>query len=53
MKSRSHRTVLGDRGNGRGGDAPFVAFWEVYAALERGILDGAVTCGPCGGGRRW
>jgi len=53
MKIRSHSTVLGDLINGMGGDAQFVAFSEVYTALERGILDGAVTCGPCGAGLRW
>ncbi len=53
MKIRSHSTVLGDLINGMGGDAQFVAFSEVYTALERGILDAAVTCGPCGAGLRW
>lgn len=53
MKIRSHSTVLGDLIDGMGGDAQFVAFSEVYTALERGILDGAVTCGPCGAGLRW
>jgi len=53
LKIRSHSTVLGDLINGMGGDAQFVAFSEVYTALERGILDGAVTCGPCGAGLRW
>ncbi|MAF37388.1 MAG: hypothetical protein CL696_00630 [Chloroflexi bacterium] len=53
LKIRSHSTVLGDLIDGMGGDAQFVAFSEVYTALERGILDGAVTCGPCGAGLRW
>ena len=53
MKIRSHSTVLGDLINGMGGEAQFVAFSEVYTALERGILDAAVTCGPCGAGLRW
>ena len=53
LKVRSHSTVLGDLINGMGGSAQFVAFSEVYTALERGILDGAVTCGPCGAGLRW
>ncbi len=53
LKIRSHSTVLGDLINGMGGDAQFTAFSEVYTALERGILDGAVTCGPCGAGLRW
>ena len=53
LKVRSHSTVLGDLISGMGGDPQFVAFSEVYTALERGILDGAVTCGPCGAGLRW
>ena len=53
LKIRSHSTVLGDLINGMGADAQFVAFSEVYTALERGILDAAVTCGPCGAGLRW
>ena len=53
MKIRSHSTVLGDLISGMGADPQFVAFSEVYTALERGILDAAVTCGPCGAGLRW
>ena len=53
IKVRSHSTVLGDLINGMGANAQFVAFSEVYTALERGILDAAVTCGPCGAGLRW
>ena len=50
LKTRSHSTVLGDLIDGMGGSAQFVAFFEVYTALERGILDAAVTCGS---GLRW
>jgi TRAP-type C4-dicarboxylate transport system substrate-binding protein len=53
MKIRSHSTLLGDLINGMGAEAQYVAFSEVYTALERGILDAAVTCGPCGAGLRW
>ena len=53
LKVRSHSTVLGDLISGMGAEPQFVAFSEVYTALERGILDGAVTCGPCGAGLRW
>ncbi|MDP6499077.1 MAG: hypothetical protein QF925_14815, partial [Dehalococcoidia bacterium] len=35
LKIRSHSTVLGDLIDGMGGDAQFVAFSEVYTALER------------------
>jgi TRAP-type C4-dicarboxylate transport system substrate-binding protein len=53
MKTRSHSTVLADLVNGIGADAQFMAFSEVYTGLERGILDAAVTCGPCAAGLRW
>ena len=52
LKIRSHSTVLGDLISGMGANPQFVAFSEVYTALERGILDAAVTCGPCGAGLR-
>ena len=53
LKTRSHSTVLADLLNGMGADAQFMAFSEVYTGLERGILDAAVSCGPCGAGLRW
>ena len=53
MRTRSHSTVLGDLIDGMGANAQFVAFSEVYTALERGILDTAVSCGTCGSGLRW
>ena len=34
-------------------DAQFMAFTEVYTALERGILDAAMTGGDAGFGQRW
>ena len=45
--------MLGDLISGMGAEPQFVAFSEVYTALERGILDSAVSCGPCGAGLRW
>ena len=53
MKTRSHSTVLGDLIDAMDAEAQFVAFSEVYTALERGILDTAVSCGTCGSGLRW
>ena len=43
-KTRSHSAALSDWINGMGAAAQFVAFAEVYTALERGILD----CGGTG-----
>ena len=53
MKTRSHGTTLSDLINGLGGAAQFVAFAEVYTALERGILDAGMTGGGAGHGQRW
>ena len=53
IKTRSHGTTLSDLINGLGGGAQFVAFAEVYTALERGILDAGMTGGGAGHGQRW
>ena len=39
--------------NGMGADAQFLAFAEVYTAIERGILDCGVTGADDGFGQRW
>jgi TRAP-type C4-dicarboxylate transport system substrate-binding protein len=52
IKVRSHGTTLSDWINGMGGDAQFVPFAEVYTALERGVLDAAVTGATAGYGVR-
>ncbi len=53
LKSRSHSTVLSDLIRGLGGDPQFIAFADVYTALERGVIDAAVSCGSCGYAQRW
>ncbi len=53
MKTRAFGTSISDWINGMGADAQFVAFAEVYAALERGILGASVTGGDAGFGQRW
>ena len=53
LKTRSHSTVLSDLLGGMGADPQFMAFADVYTALERGVLDAAVSCGTCGSGVRW
>ena len=53
LKLRSHSTVLSDLLSGMGADPQFIAFADVYTALERGVIDGAVSCGSCGHGLRW
>ena len=53
LKVRSHSASLSDLLDGLHMDAQFVAFSEVYVALERGILDAGVTAGSAGYGQRW
>ena len=53
LKTRSHSAALSDWIEGLGADAQFVAFAEVYAALERGILDAGVTGASPGFAQRW
>lgn len=53
LKARSHGTTMTDYINGLGGEGQFVAFAEVYTALERGILDAGVTGAHAGHGQRW
>ena len=53
LKIRSHSAGLSDWINGMGAEAQFLAFAEVYTALERGILDAGVTGATAGHGQRW
>ena len=53
VKTRSHSAALSDWIQGIGGDAQFLAFAEVYTALERGILEAAVAGADAGHGQRW
>ena len=53
VKTRSHSNVLSDLVNHMGANAQTMAFADVYPALERGVLDGAVTCGSCAVGQKW
>lgn len=52
LKVRSPSTVLSDLLSGMGADPQFIAFADVYTALERGVIDGAISCGSCGHGLR-
>ncbi len=53
LKTRSYAATLSDWIVGMGAEAMFVAFSEVYTALERGILDAGVTGSTAGHGQRW
>ena len=53
LKTRSHGTTMTDAINGLGGEGQFMAFAEVYTAMERGILNAGVTGGHAGYGQRW
>lgn len=52
-KVRSHGAALSDWIEAFGANAQFVAFAEVYTALERGILDCGVTVAFAAHGQRW
>ena len=56
VKTRTHSNVLtgliGENG-GLGANAHTMAFANGYPALERGVLDGAGTCGSCAVGQKW
>ena len=53
LKTRSHSATLSDWVDGMGAEAHFVAFAEVYASLERGIMDAGITGAAPGHGQRW
>ena len=53
LKTRSFSTSLSDWINGMGADAQFLAFAEVYTALERGIIDAGITGASPAIGQRW
>ena len=53
IKSRSYSLSLSNWINGMGGGARFVAFSEVYPAIEQGIINAAVTNAIAGYGLRW
>ena len=52
-KTRSHSAALSDWIKGMGAEPQFLAFAEVYTAIERGILDCGVTGADAGFGQRW
>ncbi len=53
MKVRVWAASMSDWSRGMGAAAQFLAFSEVYTALERGILDAAMTGANPGFGQRW
>ena len=53
LKTRSHSQQLSDWLDGMGAQPQFIAFADVYTALERNILDAAVTGANPGLGQRW
>jgi TRAP-type C4-dicarboxylate transport system substrate-binding protein len=53
VKFRVPSTATSDWLGGMGASAQFMAFSEVYTAMERGILDGAMSGADAGYGQRW
>ena len=52
-KTRSFSAAMSDWLNGMGAEAQFLAFAEVYTALERGLLDCAVASADAAYSQRW
>ena len=53
LRVRSFGASLSDWITGMGGEPQFVAFSEIYTALDRGILDVGVTSADGAYGQRW
>ena len=53
FKVRSHDVVLSDLLEGMGADPQYMAYSDVYTALESGAIDGAIACASCGYEQRW
>ena len=53
FKVRSHDIVLSDLLEGLGAEPQYMAYSDVYSALERGAIDGAIACASCGYEQRW
>ena len=53
LKTHSHSPALSDWIRGMGAEAQVRGFFEVYTALERGILDAGVGGATSGHGQRW
>ena len=53
LLTRSFSRTMSDWLGGMGAEAQFIAFAEVYTALERGIIDAAVTVPGAAFGQRW
>ena len=53
LSTRSFSSTMSDWLGGMGAEAQFLAFSEVYTALEQGIIDAAVTGPDAAFGQRW
>lgn len=53
LRTRSYRPPLTELLEGIGADPHFVDFFDVYGALEDGLVDAAISCGTCGFSQRW
>jgi TRAP-type C4-dicarboxylate transport system substrate-binding protein len=53
LRVRAFGTAIADWIQGMGAESQFVAFSEVYTALERGIVEAAISGGAASFGQRW
>ena len=53
LRTRSYRPPLEEMLAGIGADPRFVEYFDVYRALEDGLIEAAISCGTCGFSQRW
>jgi len=53
LRTRSYRPPLDEMLAGIGAHPHFVDYFDVYDALEDGLVDAAISCGTCGFSQRW
>jgi len=53
LRTRSYRPPLTELLQGVGADPQFIDYFDVYDALEHGLVDAAISCGTCGLKQGW
>ena len=53
LRTRSYRLPLDEMLAGIGADPHFVDYFDVYGALEHGLVEAAISCGTCGFSQSW
>ena len=53
FKVHSHDVALSDLLEGMDAEPQYIAYSDVYTALEAGVIDGAIACASCGYEQGW